>query len=159
MKIIRVVPMPTKFADDLWAGGVDHYNMVPERHISDGDGIPCRHCLSLIPAGAPYLTLAYRPFPEKQPYAETGPVFLCAEPCTRYTKTEEIPLTYLGPELKIVRGYDANARIIYGTGKVVALSEVESHARALLQSQEIAFVDVRSAQNNCFALRLERNKE
>ena len=36
-----------------------------------------------IAEGEPYLTLAYRPFPTLQPYAETGPIFLCAKACPR----------------------------------------------------------------------------
>lgn len=155
---IRITPMPTGFAETLWAGGSDHYGMHPERHIADGDGVPCRHCLSLVTAGEPYLTLAYRPFPEKQPYAETGPVFLHEEPCSPYQEPHRLPFDYLGPEPKILRGYDRKSRIVYGTGRVIAPSEIETLAQSLLQRDDIAFVDVRSAQNNCFALRLERSE-
>ena len=52
----------------------------PERQVSDGSAVPCRHCLSDVAAGEPFLILAHRPFPEAQPYAETGPIFLRAGP-------------------------------------------------------------------------------
>jgi hypothetical protein len=70
--------LPTETVRALQAGAADAYGMPPERKISDGDGVPCRHCLKNVGAGEPYLVLAYRPFPELQPYAETGPIFLHA---------------------------------------------------------------------------------
>ena len=61
----------SQWAVALQRGGPDAYGMPPERRISDGDGVPCRHCLRTVAAGKDYLVLAYRPFPEFQPYAET----------------------------------------------------------------------------------------
>ena len=78
--MITFYPMPTEQARAYQSGGTDAYGMVPERRVSDGDGVPCRHCLQMVPAGAPYLVLAHRPFPALQPSAETGPVFVCADP-------------------------------------------------------------------------------
>ncbi len=62
--------------------------MPPERRTSNGVGVPCRHCLRNVEAGRDYLILAYRPFPALQPYAETGPIFLHAEPCERALETD-----------------------------------------------------------------------
>ena len=74
--LLRYVALPTEDVRALQRGGPDAYGMVPERRVSDGDGVPCRHCLKNVAAGKDYLILAYRPFPELQPYAETGPIFL-----------------------------------------------------------------------------------
>jgi hypothetical protein len=63
----------------LQSGGPDAYGQAPVRRVSDGAGNPCRHCLTEIPAGAEMLVLAHRPFEGLQAYAETGPVFLCAQ--------------------------------------------------------------------------------
>jgi hypothetical protein len=60
---IRFLPIPIETANTYWSGGPDAYGMAPERRVSDGDGVPCRHCLRLVGAGEPYLTLAHRPFP------------------------------------------------------------------------------------------------
>jgi hypothetical protein len=88
---IRFLPIPTETAAAYWTGGNDAYGMTPERQISDGDGVPCRHCLRLVAAGDPYLILAHRPFPALQPYAETGPIFLHAEPCHAHQPSEAMP--------------------------------------------------------------------
>lgn len=82
--------IPTKQARAYQAGGRDAYDNPPERAKSDGGGNPCRHCLRYIPKGADMLVLAHRPFPQTQPYAETGPVFLCAEDCSAPKKTDRV---------------------------------------------------------------------
>ena len=46
--MIRFVAMPTEEARTFQAGGADANGQTPDRHISDGDGMPCRHCLKNI---------------------------------------------------------------------------------------------------------------
>src|SRR5262245_46547634 len=91
---LRYVALPTHSVRALQAGGADAYGMTPERRVPDGDGVPCRHCLRNVEAGAEYLILAYRPFPQLQPYAETGPIFIHAESCTRAAATGDMPEMY-----------------------------------------------------------------
>ncbi len=79
---IVFTPMPTAIARAHQAGCPDANGQTPERGVSDGSANPCRHCLGFVPAGAGMLILAYRPFPQPQPYAELGPIFLCADPLT-----------------------------------------------------------------------------
>src|SRR5690349_14713046 len=76
MQVVRFVAMPTEVARAFQQGAPDANGQPPERHLSDGDGVPCRHCLTTVAAGDPYLLLAYRPFSTLQPYAECGPIFL-----------------------------------------------------------------------------------
>lgn len=145
---IKFVPLPSEIAGRLRDGKPDAYGHPAERRLSDGDGVPCRHCLRPIPAGKEYLIAAHRPFRTLQPYAETGPIFLCAEPCEAGGGPTR-PEILTSPDY-IVRGYSADERIIYGTGKVVARARIEAYATALLNQPETAFVHVRSARNNCF---------
>ena len=60
---IRFVALDTELVERLQRGGVDANGHKPERHISSGGMMPCRHCLTDIKAGEPYLILAHRPFP------------------------------------------------------------------------------------------------
>ena len=41
---IKFTSMSTGEARAYQAGALDANGQVPERHISDGDGVPCRHC-------------------------------------------------------------------------------------------------------------------
>ncbi|MCK4869033.1 MAG: DUF1203 domain-containing protein, partial [Alphaproteobacteria bacterium] len=80
----RFIAMPSETARGFREGGPDAHDQPPERHVSDGSGVPCRHCLADVTEGEPFLILAWRPFPGPQPYAETGPVFLHAVGCERH---------------------------------------------------------------------------
>ena len=153
---IRYVAMPTETARALQSGAPDAYGMTPERRISDGDGVPCRHCLRTVAEGKPYLVLAYRPFPALQPYAETGPIFLCAEPCARADEGADIPEMMRDAPDFIVRGYGLDDRIVYGTGGVVETGLIGDRAADLLRQDDIAYLHVRSARNNCYQCRIER---
>lgn len=156
MPALRFEAMPTATARALQAGGLDAFGMLPERHISDGDGNPCRHCLNEIPEGRPFLILAYRPFDTFQPYAETGPIFLCAGLCERHPDSSTTPEMFLGWERLLVKGYSFDHRIVYGTGGVVPASEVAARSAEILERPDIAYVDLRSAQYNCFQARVFR---
>lgn len=152
---IQFKALPTEDVRTLQRGGVDAYGQMPERKISDGDGMPCRHCLKNIGAGDAYLVLAYRPFPQLQPYAEAGPIFLHAEECERAAESEALPEILESPDY-IVRGYGGDDRIVYGSGGVVPTGDITGRAKTLLERDEIAYVHVRSARNNCYQCRIER---
>ena len=153
--MLRFVPIPTETVRAYQAGGVDSYGLLPERRVSDGGGNPCRHCLRMIPEGAGMLVLAHRPFGAVQPYAETGPIFLCADACAAGGGAE-VP-EILASSDYIVRGYGADERIVYGTGGVIATGRIVAWAAELLGMPGVEFVHVRSARNNCFQVRVERD--
>ncbi|TDQ81060.1 uncharacterized protein DUF1203 [Dongia mobilis] len=153
---IKFVSLPTDLVRALQAGGPDANGQVPERHVSDGDGVPCRHCQRDVAAGEPYLILNHRPFPAPQPYAETGPIFLHADPCPRYPETAALPPVVVARKLFLLKGYNAQDRIVYGTGQLVAPAELAAAAGALLARADVAYLHLRSALNNCFQCRIER---
>ncbi|AXS42514.1 DUF1203 domain-containing protein [Breoghania sp. L-A4] len=157
MSDILIQAMPTETARAYQSGGLDANGQPPERHISDGSGVPCRHCLRGVPAGQDYLILAHRPFSMTQPYAEVGPIFLCAAPCERRADGTSLPEMYDSRGALILRGYGADERIVYGTGQVVPVPQITAVARNLLDDSRIAFVHARSSTNNCFQFRIERD--
>ena len=156
MSSITFITMPTDVARAHQAGAPDANGQKPERHISDGTGVPCRHCQRDVAADEPYLILAYCPFPRAQPYAEIGPIFLHAEPCDRYPVTGEMPAMFLKRERYLLKGYRADDRICYGTGQIVPSAEVPAAAARILARDEVAYVHVRSALNNCYQCRIDR---
>ena len=155
MTQIRFAPIPTETVRAYQAGGPDANGQPPERHISDGGGNPCRHCLKMIAKGAGMLILAHRPFPALQPYAETGPIFLHAEPCSAHQPSEAMPPMLTSRDY-IVRGYSSENRILYGTGAVVPNADIPAYAQDLLNREDVAYLHIRSARNNCYQCRVER---
>lgn len=152
--MIRFTPIPTETVRAYQSGGPDANGQAPERHISDGTGNPCRHCLQMIPKGAVMLILAHRPFPAPQPYAELGPIFLCADACAA-GGGDRIPAVLGSPDY-IIRGYSAENRIVYGSGAVVPTPHIPAEAETRLADPRIAYVHIRSARNNCYQLRIDR---
>jgi len=150
---MRFSPISTPIALAYQSGGLDANGQVPERQVSEGDGNPCRHCLQMISKGAQMLVLAHRPFPAPQPYAEVGPIFLCADACPAGGGAA-LPAILDSPSY-ILRGYGPNDRIVYGTGTVIDTQSLQSEAARRLADPQVAYVHVRSARNNCFQVRID----
>jgi hypothetical protein len=153
--VFTALPSPDVRA--LRAGGPDAYGMPPEVTVSDGPGNPCRHCLGFVPEGRPMLILAHRPFPAVQPYAETGPIFLCGDDCARHESGR--PAILERTPSYLVKGYSGDDRIVYGTGRVVPTEEIEANAETLFEDPRVAYVHVRSARNNCYQMRIDRSPQ
>lgn len=156
---IRFTALPTAAVAAIRAGGPDANGLPAERSVSDGGGNPCRHCLAEIPEGRAMLVLAWRPFPAPQPYAEIGPIFLCADPCARHPDAPRLPALLAARDRLMIRGYGADHRIVYGTGDVVATAAIEATAARLLADPRVAYVHLRSARNGCYQARIDRAPE
>jgi Protein of unknown function (DUF1203) len=148
--------LPSADVEMIHRTGVDSYGDPVERHASaEQDGMPCRHCLQNVPQGLPFLALAHRPFHGRNPFTETGPIYLCDPICTRAEPSPEPP-AFLSATQYLLRGYGPDERIVYGTGAVTPRADLTTYAAHLLERDDIAFVDLRSASNNCFLCRIYR---
>jgi hypothetical protein len=108
-----------------------------------------------IEAGAPMLILAHRPFEGLHAYAETGPIFVCADACEA-AKTHEPPEILTTSPDYLIKGYSAQERIVYGTGEVVAAARIPEKIETVFKDPRVAFIHIRSARNNCYQLRVDR---
>lgn len=151
---LQIRGIPTEQCKPLWQGGPDANGQPPLLRLVESGANPCRHCLGLIPKGANKLVLGYRPFPTQQPYAETGPIFLHAEPCERY-EANAVPHWFDHLDPAIVRGYGDDDWIRYETGTVVRGKEITQACASILADPSVAYVHVRS-KFNCFQCRVDR---
>lgn len=154
---MRFAPYDPAFVAAIRAGGPDAHGQPAERATSAGTGVPCRSCLRDVPDGAAYLILAARPFPAPQPYAETGPIFLCAAACAPWSGDGVPPILATSPDY-LMKAYGPDDRIRYGTGAVVPAARIAAEVGARLADPGNAYVDVRSARNNCFLTRARRDR-
>jgi hypothetical protein len=148
--------LPTSDVIAYRNGAPDAHGHPPERVLSDGLGNPCRHCLQMIPKNEQMLILAYRPFKATHPYAEVGPIFLCAKDCVQGDSHDMPEILDASPDY-LVKGYSKDERIVYGTGAVTARAEMEARIKEIFKRPEVAFLHVRSARNNCLLARVERD--
>jgi len=153
--MLKITALPTDTVRALQAGGPDANGQTAEPSTSDGGGNPCRHCLRYIPKGADMLILAHRPFPAPQPYAELGPVFLCADECPRF-EGGEMPEVLQGSPDYLIKGYSGEDRIVYGTGVVVKAERMMAQANEIFTDPRVAYIHIRSARNNCYQARIDR---
>ena len=151
-------PIPTNTVRALQSGGPDFYGQAPEQTISDGEGNPCRHCLKNTPKDEPMLILSYRPFPEDQPYAEVGPIFLCGNACEAAEPSDELPEILRSSPDYLIKGYTADHRIKYGTGNIVTSEQLISACTRIFVDESVAYIHVRSARNNCYQCRVSRGE-
>ena len=152
---LKYIALATDQVQRLRAGEPDANGQRPEVSVSDGDGNPCRHYLDEIEGGKSMLILAHRPFRAAQPYAELGPIFLCAEDCRRHPELDGIPGLYRDQEM-LIRGYGFDERIIYGTGKIISMAVIDEEASRLFERSELSSIHVRSSSYNYYHFRIER---
>ena len=134
----------------------DVYNQQIEDGIALGEGYPCRCCLKDIPKDAAMLTLAHRPFEGLHPYAETGPIFLCAD-CDRADDSDEIPDVIQTRQEVLIKGYHANERIAEGTGKIIPTMDIADAMASIFARPDVASAHIRSATNNCYFCKITRS--
>ena len=153
---LKFVAMPRAVADAFRNGAKDANGNAPLRSTSDGSGNPCRCCLCDIPKHAPMLVLAWKSLASDGPWAETGPVFLCAETCAQHHDEVGMPPITRTRDRYLVRGYDRKDRIAYGSGRLIPTGEMEAYAAQLLQDPDLKAVHVRSQGYSCYQFRIER---
>ena len=150
--LFRIVPLPTEIAEAARhtgkAGAADHAIMVA--HLPHA--YPCRHCLRWAQSGEQVILFPYAAIPSGHPYSETGPIFVHADECQRYSATNEYPADFRHG--RVFRAYDSNFKII--DAQVVNGSEPEGMIESLFQNRDTAFVDVRSVTRGCFTFRIKR---
>jgi hypothetical protein len=148
----RIVPLPTEIAEKARqaaeSGAKDHALVIAD----SPDGYPCRHCLRFAKHGQRIILFPYAAIPPDHPYSESGPIFVHAEPCERYSATNEYPADFRNG--RAFRAYNANYNMI--DAEVANGNDPEAIVEKLLQNPETAFVDARSVSRGCYTFRILR---
>jgi uncharacterized protein DUF1203 len=130
------------------AGAADHAVVIADSPT----GYPCRHCLRFAKPGERVILFPYAAIPPGHPYSETGPIFVHAKRCQRYSAVDEYPADFRNG--RAFRAYDANYNMI--DAEVVNGREPEEVIEKLFQNPKTAFVDGRSVSRGCFTFRMQR---
>jgi hypothetical protein len=130
------------------AGAADHALVT----VDSPGSSPCRHCLRWAQPGERVILFPYGAIPSGHPYSETGPIFVHANECQRYSATNEYPADFRNG--RVFRAYDSNYNII--DAQIVDGSEPEAVIRHFFENPDTAFVDVRSVTRGCFTFRVQR---
>jgi hypothetical protein len=148
----RIIPLPSEIADAARraanAGALDHALIT----VDEPESAPCRHCLRWAQPGERVILFPYAAIPSGQPYSETGPIFVHASECQRYSATDEYPDDFRNG--RVFRAYDSKYNI--SDAQIVNGSQAEVVIKSLFQNPDTAFVDVRSVTRGCFTFRVQR---
>src|SRR5512146_3213977 len=148
----RIVALPTEIADAarraVNAGAADHALIT----VDEPGSAPCRHCLRWAQPGERVILFPYSAIPSGQPYSETGPIFVHANECQRYSATNEYPADFRNG--RVFRAYDSKYNII--DAQIVNGNDPEAVIESLFQNPDTAFVDARSVSHGCFTFRVQR---
>lgn len=147
----RIVALPTAVAEAARQkaanGAPDHQTSV----VKDSHTAPCRHCLTWAKAGERVILFSYQAIPTDRPYAESGPVFVHAESCSRYDSPNEFPRELRSG--RAIRAYNGEHEIVAAE---LANGAPEETAERLLQNEAVQFLHVRSATHGCYTYGVER---
>jgi hypothetical protein len=144
---------PARFRD---TGRDDSGNAVRRIVASATGGFPCRHCLRLGAAGETMLLGSYA-LPRPQGiYWTPSPIFLHAEPCTRFCTPDEVAPIVRANGLVSVRAYDTEDQCLYHLGHVCMGAEVDGPLGRALDDPRTAFVNIHTARPGCLLTRVER---
>jgi Protein of unknown function (DUF1203) len=150
--IFRIIPLATEVAEKARraaeSGAADHAVVIADCP----GGYPCRHCLRWARPGERVILFPYASIPDGHPYSETGPIFVHAEQCERYSATREYPADFRNG--RAFRAYDANYDMI--DAEVANGNDPEAIIEKLFQNPKTKFVDARSVTRGCFTFRIER---
>jgi len=148
----RIIPLRTDVADAARkaakTGAPDHAVVIAD----SPRGFPCRHCLRWADPGEHLILFPFAAIAPGRPYSESGPIFVHANHCERYSATHEYP-----PEFRqgrALRAYNADHSMI--DAHLVNGEELEAIVESFLENPETAFVHVRSASHGCYTMQIER---
>jgi hypothetical protein len=148
----QIIPLSTEIADTarraVNEGATDHALIT----VDSSESSPCRHCLHWAQPGERVILFPYAAIPSGKPYSETGPIFVHADDCQRYSATNEYPADFRNG--RVFRAYDSKYNIV--DAQVVNGNEPEAVIETLFQNPDTAFVDVRSVTHGCFTFRVQR---
>jgi len=148
----RILPLATEIAEAarraVNAGAADHALVT----VDWPGNSPCRHCLRWAQPGESVILFPYAAISSGHPYSETGPIFVHANECQRYSATNEYPADFRNG--RVFRAYDAKYKIV--DARIINGTEPEAVIESLFQNPDTAFVDVRSVTHGCFTFRVQR---
>ncbi len=147
---LRYVPVPVEIAENVRRTRRDTFGHAVEVYRDTG---PCRVCLRISTAPENFLLLSYRPLPDRNPYAEVGPIFIHEHDCAPYSAVHAFPEDFVPREL-VLRAHDGEGRIFDAV--VAPCGEGPRVAAEFLSNADVREVHVRHTSYTCFDFKIVR---
>jgi hypothetical protein len=152
MSSLQYVAIPEKIATQAREALVDRFG----HHLQVvRDKAPCRVCLRISNELEELILFSYQPLPDTGPYAEIGPIFIHAHPCTPYSDTDVFPVDFAERRL-VLRAYSLDGRI--ADAVVAEPGQAPARAGELLRREDVAEIHVRHESYTCFDFKILRGE-
>ena len=148
----RITAIPADELARIRAAGQDIQGN-PFTSREAGGGEPLRCCLRPARTGERIALISYRPTGTAGAYAETGPVFVHAQPCEGYPTDGGWPPGFRDRQ-QVLRAYDAAGRI--ADAILVEGTEAEAGIAKLLADPEHVVVHSRNVLYGCYMFAVSR---
>jgi hypothetical protein len=149
-RTLRIIHIPERVAAEARRTRTDAFG----HHLKSYHGLePCRVCLKISREPEDFLLLSYRPLPDRNPYAEVGPIFIHERECEPYGSPHEFPEDFRSRAL-VLRAYDGEGAIVDAT--VAAAGEGGRAAANFLDDPTVEEVHVRHTSYTCFDFKVVR---
>ena len=110
------------------AGAPDDYGLPPERRVSDGDGVPCRHCLQDVGKGEDYSFSPIGHFRPCNPMRKRGRFSFMLKLARELMMRMRHRRCWPGARPISSKAIRLDDRIVYGTGKIVPSADLDIEA-------------------------------
>lgn len=151
---IDAIPWPT--LQMIWDSGHDALGNPIEVMVNDEpQSAPLRCCLKEAAVGEAIGLVAYSPFEKLGPYAEVGPVFIHASPCSGYQTPYQYPADFRHRR-QVLRAYDGEERMVYDANRFVDGIQAESTIAEIFANPSVAFVHSRNVLPGCYMFTIHR---
>jgi hypothetical protein len=147
---LQYVPIPAEIAENARRTRRDAFGHDLKVQRDTG---PCRVCLRISKAPENFLLLSYQPLPDRNPYAEVGPIFVHEHDCAPYRALDTFPEDFVRREL-VLRAYDGDGRIV--DAAVAPSGEGARVAADFLSNADVSEVHVRHTSYTCFDFKVVR---
>lgn len=153
MKKFKIIPLSKEYAEKIRNAMVDDYGH-PLKAVTLKSRALCRYCLSDGVPAMPHILFSYQPVAEdKNPYTETGPVFI-HDHCEQYKEVHVFPPDLKTRKYLTIRGYDINQWMVAGI--MSPGEEAEITIEKLFKNPEVEYVHVGDASTGCYFLKMVR---
>ena len=149
-RTLRFLPIPEDVASEARRTRTDRFGHAVKTYRGQE---PCRVCLKICSEPEDFLLLSYQPLPDRNPYAEVGPIFIHERECTPHDSLDRFPEDFRSRAL-VLRAYDGNGAIVDAT--VAAPGEGEGTASKFLDDPNVEEVHVRHPSYTCFDFKIVR---
>jgi hypothetical protein len=116
---------------------------------------PCRHCLREASAKTGMLLLSYQAPKPKSVYGQPTAIFMCANECTRFEKSNTVP-DIVRNRLVSFRAFGRDDMMIYNANELAEGDDHEVAVRRIFARYDVAYINAHTAKAGCMLCHIQR---